>query len=155
MANRNMQQKVLKMKRMRRAWANSLRGRGMMQPNRDVIKQYARAARGLEDKEFVDRLADSKGPFIGAKKEVLKQQGELEAWLPEGCNMRFLGPGPKTPWQESFVYHNSRRDCFVVIHWDIQLGIERRSTTYSSKELLLMCWDMDAIQWVYKAKKEQ
>lgn len=145
-----MKPNVMKLRRQKRAWANNLRGRGMMQPNRDVIKQYALAARGLEDTEFVDRLAD---PIPVKNREALKQQGELEAWLPDGCDMRFRGPGVNNPFQECFTYHNSQKNCFVVIHVDIAMGIERRSTTYSSKELLLMCWDMDTIVWVYKARR--
>jgi hypothetical protein len=138
---------VIKLARQRRAWAKSLSRRGMMQPNRDVIKQYALAARGLQDEEFVDRVADT---IKVRNREALKIQGELEGWLPDSCNMRFSGPGPNNPFQECFTYHNSRKDCFVVVHKDLTLGIERRSTTYSSKELLLMCWGMDAIQWVFK-----
>lgn len=148
--NKNMEQKRMKMRRQKRAWANSLRGRGMQQPNRDVIQMYAKHARGLEDKEFVDRLADSLGPAIARRKEMLAQLGELHGWLPDGCHLSFNGPGPQTPYQECRTYTNSRHDCFVVVHKDLKHGIERRSTTYSSKALLLMCWEGDAIMWVFK-----
>jgi len=151
MGNRVMAQKRLKLQRQRRAWAKSLGRKGLQQPNRDIIKMYKHHAKGLEDKDFVDRAADQLGPAIAKRKEALAKQGELEAWLPDGCDMKFQGPGPSSPFQESWVYHNSRKDCFVVIHLDKYNGIERRSTTYSSKELLLMCWEGNAIQWVYKA----
>lgn len=152
MANRTMAQKRIKLMRQKRAWANSLRGRGMMQPNRELIRMYADHARGLEDREFVDSMANALGPAIAARKEALKKQGEFEAWLPKDCNLRFAGPGPNIPGhQECMSYTNSRKDCFVVVHRDIKSGIERRSTTYSSKELLTMCWELDTIVWVYKA----
>lgn len=152
MANRVMAQKSLKMVRMRRAYAKTFRPRNYQQPVRELVKTYVEHAQGLVDQTFVDVVGAELEKRKLIDREKVKQQSELETWLPKGCDMKFRGPGPSTPFQESWTYHNSRKDCFVVIHLDKHNGIERRSTTYSSKELLLMCWDGDAIQWVYKQK---
>lgn len=139
-------------KRMRRAWGKSFSRSKLLQPNRMMVSMYADHARGLEDKKFIDRVGTAMGPAIAKRLEALQKQGEFEAWLPKDCNLRFAGPGPNIPGhQECVSYTNSRKDCFVVVHRDIKSGIERRSTTYSSKELLTMCWELDTIVWVYKA----
>lgn len=153
MANPVMAQKRLKMARMRRAYAKTFRPRNYQQPNRDMIKALNLAAQGLVDETFVDIEANAL-KIHEQKMRHLRKQATLENWLPKDCHLKTLGPGPQTPFQESWTYCNSRKDCFVVVHLDKHNGIERRSTTYSSKELLLMCWEGDAIQWVYKNKIE-
>lgn len=148
MANRTMQQKELKMRRQRRAWAKSLTRSGGKQPNRDVIKMYKHHARGLEDETFVDTVADLVAPF--ADKQKLKRQAELEAGMPPECTLRVLGPTGRDQLQESWIYFNSRKTCFVLVHMDLEQRIELRSTTYSSKELLVMCWEGGRVDWVDK-----
>lgn len=150
MANRVMAQKTMKMKRMRRAYAKTFTPRNYLVPNRDMIKALKDSANGLVDTAFVDTVGIEL-KLHEEKLRHLRKQATLENWLPKDCILKTLGPGPRTPFQESWTYCNSRKDCFVVIHLDKHNGIERRSTNYSSKELLNMCWDGDAIQWVYKA----
>lgn len=149
MANRNMQQKKLKMARQRRAWFNNLRGRGLKVPNRDVIKEYKHHAQGLADVEFADRVASEIIPDF-EKRKKLALQAQQEAALPSGCDNRVLGPTGKDNLQESWIYSNARRDCFVLIHVDLEQSIERTSQTYSTLELLMMCWEGGAIKWVQK-----
>lgn len=136
---------VLKLQRQRRAWAKSLNRRGMMVPNREVIKNYKLHAKGLEDKEFVDRIADAILPH--RMKEKFRKQAELEAGLPEGCDHKVLGPTGRDALQESWIYSNSQRNCFVLVHVDLETRIERNSPPYSSIELLMMFWEGGAIQW--------
>lgn len=156
-----MQQKTLKMKRQRRAWAKQFRQRGYMAPNREVIREYKHHAAGLEvDERTIDELIilqqiKEKHPNPGvpqmtsdARKAALKRQAELEK--DTGCEMRVLGPSGRDQLQESWIYFTSRRDCFVLVHRDLDIGIERRSTTFSSMELLTMCWERGAIPWVNK-----
>jgi len=161
MANRVIAAKITKMKRMRRAWARSLVRKGGFNPNREVIKEYSLRARGLAvDETAADKIAaellrkDGEGPLEKrippGRVEALQKQAELEAELPNACNMRVIGPTGVDQLQESWIYFNSRKDCFVLVHRDLTEGIERKSTAYSSKELLLMCWEGDAILWVSK-----
>lgn len=137
---------VLKLQRQRRAWAKSLQRRGMMQPNRDVIKNYKLHARGLEDREFVDSIAREILPDY-QRRVKLARQAQLEAGMPEGCDQRVLGPTGKDCLQESWIYSNSQKNCFVLVHVDLTTRIERKSVPFSSKELLLMCWEGGAINW--------
>lgn len=160
MANRTMQQKVLKMKRQRRAWAKTLSRRGYMQPNRDVIKEYKHHAQGLEvDERKVDeavRLMRIKDGELNPKKrnfqskarlDALRRQAELEATLPDGCDLKFSGPTVPDIYQETFIYFNSKKTKFVLVLRDLEQRIERVSVVFSSKELLVMCWEMDRVYW--------
>lgn len=165
MANRTMQQKRLKMARQRRAWAKQYRQRSFMVPNREVIKEYKHHAKGLEvDERVIDELVilqqiKDKNPNPGIprmtseeRKAALKRQAELEA--DTGTELRIIGPTGRDQLQESWIYFTSRKDCFVLVHRDLDLRIERRSVTFSSKELLIMCWERDAINWATKKRIE-
>ncbi len=147
MANSVMAAKTVKMKRMRRAWARSLSHKGGFEPNREVIKEYALRARGLGEE----------GPIVDygiqpGKLEALKRQAELEAELPNGCDNRVIGPTGVDCLQESWIYFTSRKDCFVLVHRDLEQGIERKSVTFSTKELLIMVWEGGAIPWAEKKR---
>jgi len=144
--------KALKMKRMRRAWARPLAHSGGKQPNRMVIQQYKHHAKGLEDAEFVDRVASAILPHnvVLQHRQQLYKQAQLEAGLPDGVDLRVLGPTGRDIYQESWIYFNSQKTCFVLVHRDLNKCIERKSTTYSSKELLLICWEGDRVAWVEK-----
>lgn len=174
MANRVMEQKRMKIKRMRRAWAKPLSRKSGMNPNRIVLNEYKERAKGLaiderdadmiaaelifrEDMGFSKKLSRSlaqAGAFPREKQtphgriEALRRQGELEAVMPDGCDLRIRGPGPSNCYQESFIYFNAQKTCWLVLHRDLRKRIQRRSITYSSKELLLMLWNMDKTTWV-------
>jgi len=159
MANRVMQQKRLKMARQRRAWAKEFRQRNFRQPNREVINEYKQRNLGLEvDEAHINALVilqqiKEKDPNPGIpvmvseeRKAVLRRQAELEASI--DCDMRVLGPTGRDALQESWIYFNSLKTCFVLLHIDKVDGIERKSTTYSSKELLLMYWEAGQVRWI-------
>jgi hypothetical protein len=142
---------VIKHGKQRRAWAKSLQRRGMMQPNREVIRNYKDHARGLEDREFVDRVAAEVIPDF-KRRQQLYRQAQIEAGLPEGCDQRVLGPTGKDALQESWIYSNAQRNCFVLVHTDWEQEIERKSMAFLSIEVLMMCWEGGAINWVDKRK---
>lgn len=153
MGNRVMAAKALKDKRQRRAWAKSLGYKGGFTPNREVIKSYKLHARGLEDADFVDSVVNSVAPYLRGqrdKKEKLAAQGAIEAWLPDDCILKSTGPGPENQYERWLTYSNSRKDCLVVVHMDLHNGIERRSSTFSSRDYVMLAWELDAIKWVYK-----
>lgn len=153
MANRTMAQKTLKLKRQRRAWAKQYRRRGLMVPNREVIQEYKERAQGLAiHMDAADVAAEALMPGKIEIRERLKEQAQLEAELPNGCNLRIAGPTGKDQLQCSWIYFTARKDCFVLVHTDLEKSIERRSTTYSSLEFLIFCWENDAIKWVYNKK---
>lgn len=158
MVNRVMQQKRLKMQRQRRAWAKDYQRRGMMQPNRDVIKEYKQRAKGLAVFEYsVDQaisymMADGRKEIIQKQRavEATLRQAQLEACLPMDCEQRVRGPGPQHALLESFIYFNSKKTLFVLVHRDLNEGIERVSQPYPNKDLLLMSWEGDSVLWKMK-----
>ncbi len=141
MANRTMQQKRLKMARERRAWAKAYQRRTPKPPNREAIQHYATHARGLEDNQFVD----SPPPKISVKQ---KQQALLELMMPVDCDMSVRGPTNPDIFQESLIYFNPTKTKFVLVIKDLEQRIEHISIVFSSKELLIMCWEMDRVVWV-------
>lgn len=165
MANRTMQQKRLKMARQRRAWAKQYRQRSFMVPNREVIKEYKHHAKGLEvDERVIDELIilqqiKDKNPNPGIpqmvseeRKAALRRQAELE--METNTDLRVLGPTGRDALQESWIYFNSQKTCFVLQHIDKIDGIERKSVTYSSRELLMMCWEGGQVRWNNKKRIE-
>lgn len=163
MANRAMAAKRIKMAKERRAWAKQFSRRGYMQPNREIIKEYKNHAQGLGlDEQVIDQMViiiqkreGVSNPHVPkmdgeGRKAALKRQAELEAVLPNGCDQRIVGPSGRDCLQESWIYFNSQRNCFVLVHVDLTTCTERRSTTYSSLELLMMCWQGDAVRWMKK-----
>lgn len=158
MANRVMAAKRAKMARQRRAWSKEYQRRGYMQPNREVIKEYKQRAKGLAVfEDTVDRLISelvSPGrkeiKATQKEKEAVLRQAQLEASLPLECEQRVRGPGPQHARLESFIYFNSRKTQFVLVHRDLNERIERVSQTYPTKEILLMCWEGDNVLWKVK-----
>lgn len=147
------------MKRQRRAWSKQFQHKGGFQPNREVIRQYQDSARGigLDEREIDDKAAallrksgeeriERRTP--PGRVEAHRRQAELEAKLPDGCDMRYRGPGPQTEEQSSFIYRNSRKTQFVLVYIDLRNKIESRSIVYSSQELLIMAWELDRVFWV-------
>lgn len=143
MANRAMQQKRAKMTRERRAWAKAYQKRAPKPPNREAIRHYASHVKGLKDDQFVD----SPAPEITVQQ---KQQALLELMLPDDVDLSFHGPTVPDIYQETLIYFNSRKTKFVLVLRDLEQKIERVSTVYSSKELLMTCWGMDRVAWVGK-----
>lgn len=154
---------TIKLGRQRRAWAKQLSRRGYMQPNRDVINEYKHRAQGLEVNEArIDeavRLMRIKDGETNPKKrefqsearlDALRHQAELEAILPDGCDLKFSGPTVPDIYQETFIYFNAKKTKFVLVLRDLEQRIERMSVVFSSKELLVMSWEMDRVYWVEK-----
>lgn len=163
MANRVMQQKRQKMVRQRRAWAKQLSRSGGKQPNREVIQEYRHHAQGLgHDERKIDeavRLMRIKDGEANPQKrefqaeprlEALRKQAELEAILPDGCDLKLSGPTVPDIYQETFIYFNAKKTKWVLVLRDLEQRIERVSTVLSSKELLILSWEMDRVYWVEK-----
>lgn len=146
MANRTMEAKRMKQKRMRRAWARPLSRSSGMNPNRIVINEYKDRAKGLMLEDDISDSIIQKHAHNLERSAALKRQAELE--LAFDAQLRFKGPGPCNNFEESWVYYNSQQTVYFVVHKDKRLGIERRSITYSSKEVLVIKWNMDKTTWV-------
>ena len=155
MPARWIEQKKLKMVRMRRAWAKPLERKSGIRPNRIVINEYKERAKGLAidekeaDKTAAALLGEREG-FKGVppgKVEALKRQGELEAIL-DDATFRIRGPGPSNHYQESFIYFNSKKTVWRVLHRDLRRKVESLSIVYTTQEALRLRWEMDKITWI-------
>ena len=152
MANRVMQQKRLKMARMRRAYARTFRRSNGGSPNREVIKEYQLRARGLafgNVEDVCDALLPGKMEIADKQNKLnqLHKQALLEAMMPIDCDMHVRGPTEPDIFQESLIYFNARKTKFVLVLRDLEQHIERVSYVFSSKELLITCWEMDRVNW--------
>lgn len=160
MGNRVMAAKRMKMARQRRAWAKDYQRRGFMAPNREVIKEYKERAKGLAvfedaaDRLLSELVSPGKKEILASQREkyAVLRQAQLEAHLPLECEQRVRGPGPQHARLESFIYFNSRKTQFVLVHRDLNEGIERVSQPYPNKDLLLMSWEGDSVLWKVKSK---
>lgn len=146
MANRTMEAKRIKMRKERRAWAVPLQRSGMKQPNRIVINEYKDRARGLMLPDDISDGIIQKHAHSMQRRAALQRQAERE--LQFDAQLRFKGPGPCNDYEESYVYFNSQQSCYFVVHRDKKLFIERRSITYSCKDILVMKWNMGKTTWV-------
>lgn len=148
MANRVMAQKALKLKRQRRAWNKYGNMKSGIQPSRIVLEEYKQRARGLAfDKSIADKIALGFKGITPARLEAIKRQAEEEARLPEDVTLCFKGPGPCNVYQESWIWTNSKRTVWLVVHKDFKRRVQRTSIIYSSKEVLVIKWEMGKITW--------
>lgn len=74
--------------------------------------------------------------------------GQAKYELELGNAMRFRGPGPCNNYEESWIYFNSSRSAFFILHLDKKIGIQRKSISYSCKEILITKWNMGKVTWV-------
>lgn len=146
MANRTMAAKRLKMKRQRRAWAIPLSRSSGRNPNRIVINEYKQRARGLELSDDISDSIIQQFAHTHERRQALKRQASFELEL--GDALRFRGPGPNTDQEESWIYFNPQKTAFFILHRDKKLKIERKSITFSSKEVLLFKWAKSKVTWV-------
>lgn len=146
MGNRVMAAKRLKMKRMRRAWATPLSRASGCNPNRIVINEYKQRARGLMLDDDISESIIQKFCHEADRREALARQAKYELEL--GNAMRFRGPGPCNNYEESWIYFNSSKSAFFILHLDKKIGIQRKSISYSCKEILITKWNMGKVTWV-------
>ncbi len=145
MGNRVLAAKRLKMQRQRRAWAIPLSRSSGQNPNRIVINEYKSRARGLGSDDVSESIIQ-KFCHDNQKREALKRQAEFEVLL--GDALRYKGPGPSNNQEESWVYFNPSKTAYFILHKDKKLKIERRSISYSCKEVLYAKWGMGRVTWV-------
>ena len=155
------------MVRMRRSQPKTFRQRNYFQPNREIIKEYQNRAAGLGvDEAVIDEMImlqklKEKDPHPGVhhmtgegRKAALKRQAELEAKMPNQCELRVLGPTGRDELQQSWIYFNPTKTCFVLVHIDNTQNIQRMSMTYPSKDLLMLSWELGRVLWVEKKSIE-
>ena len=151
MVNRSMQQKTLKMKRQRRAWARPMAIAAGIAPNREVIVGYKQRAKGLalsdEEVDALYRRLYKRDPWKGdgpARREVLKLLADMSEQTPDFLFFTIID----NTFQRCRVYFNAQKTCYYLVHEDFRKRIVRRSLTASNKERITTLWNTDRVTWV-------
>jgi hypothetical protein len=138
MANRTMQQKRVKMRRERRAWAKSYSMPKYIVANRGVLGEYKQRAKGLgkdvSDLEWALDVA-RRGKEVLALPANLQEQ-KLFFTILDNC------------WHRTVCFFNSQHTCFVLSHTDKRRGVIKRSIEYASKDRALQVWHMSKVVWI-------
>lgn len=151
MVNRSMQQKTLKLRKQRRAWAKPMSIVSGISPNKEVISGYKERAKGLAltDQE-VDALYrrlykrdpwKGDGPARRAVLDILQKRSELTP------DFLFFSIVDNT-FQRCRVYFNAQKTCYYLVHEDFRKRIVRTSLTCNNKERITTLWDTDRVTWV-------
>ena len=140
MSNRTMQQKALKLRRQRRAWAKSYSMPKHIVANRSVLKEYKERAKGL-------------GLAVDTE-TVLRHMQVLT--LPENLQeQRLFFTVLDNCWHRLECYFNSQKTCFVLCYTDKRKRIVMRSIEYGSKERALHVWHHSKVIWVETVQSGQ
>ncbi len=153
MANRSMEAKVLKIKRMRRAWNRYGNIKSGAVPSRVVLDQYRMSAKGLDGSSDIlaEKIALGFRGITPERLESIKRQAQLEAALPDGLSLSVNGPGPCNRYQECKTYFNSKKDQYVIVFHDIQMGVVKRSIVYGNFNVLAIRWEQSKVVWISTA----
>lgn len=153
MVNRTMQQKMIKIKKQRRAWARPLQVKSGIRPNFDVIRQYKQSAKGLamsdEQADALYRRLFKRDPWKGngpARLEVLKLLVEMKDKTPDYLFFSILDSNTL----RVRVYFDSLKTTFYIVEEDFTYGVVRRSILYSTKERAISVWHTSSVAWVEK-----
>lgn len=152
MANRTMQQKRMKMRRERRAWAKPYSRPSGIIPNKGVLKEYKERAAGLGISEYEQDLLVQKhykrDPIAsvpaGESKEVKAALRRLKEQLPE---MQFFNILDNSSYRLR-CYFNSDKTCYVLVFKNKEKNIEYRSIEYASRQRVMYVWEKNKVTWI-------
>lgn len=156
MANRSMEAKRQKIKRMKRTFPKSYCsnyipvGNG---PNREVMGDYKERARGLAfDAEYLQWL-EANTRFKGKTPTRLEVEANIQV---KAHLQRIEDVAPTkmcfTLMNNSILrvraFFNSERTLWVIMEENFRKGTIRTSMTYSSKDSIVHAWRKDKLRWV-------
>lgn len=142
MPARWMEGKLIKQRRMRRAWARPLSVKSGIQPNRDVIQQYQRTAKGLGVEEARTRfpnVAPGRHDIQDRIDEIL-QQFEDPMFITLVDNL----------FQRCRLYFNSQKNVCVLQHVDWRSRVVRISISYPKLTRARHAFESDSVRWRIK-----
>lgn len=155
MANRTMQAKTMKMKRMRRAWAKPYNIPSDIRPNIEVLSDYQMRAKGLAfsdaEQEELYRMYFKRASFKGVsppRKEVLDTLIKVREVSPAMLFFNVID----NCYQRARMYFNSQKSQWILVHEDYIRCNLRRSTIYRTKETLEIAWNTNRVIWVERSK---
>jgi hypothetical protein len=152
MANRTMQQKSMKLRRERRAWAKKYSMQSQVTgPNRGVLQEYKERACGLGVSEFeidetIKRLY-KRDPIHGiaaGKVEVLQTLAELKKRVPDLLSFVVMD----NCFHRVVCMFNSEQTRYSLAHTDKRKHLLRTSREYYSKKQALEYWTADKVTWI-------
>lgn len=150
MANRSMQAKALKMKRMKRTFPRYMSADYIpvgMPPNRLVMSEYKERTRSLAfDQKYMDWL-DTVSRFRG------KPPGKLEAenaWkrIKDACPNLMNVVLEKTQVRDVKMFFNSERTQFIILEENYVGRYIRASIRYQDRNRCIARFKSNEVRWV-------
>lgn len=158
MPARWMQQKVLKLKKAKKAYpkryaAEYIQGKGKTRHNsiRDKLRESGRPDIGSSfafDNKFLESI-QQQARFKGvpsARKEVLDLIEKMSE--KNGYSLPFFFQIIDNCVQRCQIWYNSEHTRHYILHIDKKRQVARRSIEYDSKSYALKKWHMDRVTWV-------
>lgn len=142
MPARWMQAKLIKRAKERRAWARPLSVKSGIQPNRDVIAQYQRTAKGLGEEEARTRFPN----VAPGRKDINDRIDEILQHFDDPLFFCVLDNN----FHRVRVYFNSRRNSFILQWVNWKERVVRISIIYTSQDRARQLWEQDRVTWKVK-----
>lgn len=142
MPARWMQAKLIKRAKERQAWARPLSVKSGIQPNRDVISQYQRTAKGLGQEEAKTRFPN----VAPGKYEINDRIEEILQHFNDPLFILVL----ENSFHRVRLYFNSRRDAFILQWVSWKERTVRISIVYTSQNRARQLWEQDKVTWKVK-----
>lgn len=147
-----MQQKALKLRKQRRAWARPFSVKSGIRPNVEVIQGYKQSAEGLalsdaELDKLVFMLFGTQHKGISPpRKAVLDTLLSIDKGdIPEFFYRTILS----NQYQRVRAYHNALEDNWALVHENFQENYVRRSIIYGSLRLCKVYWEQKRVCWTH------
>jgi len=148
-----MQQKGLKLRRQKRAWAKTYGRSNHTVPNRGVLNEYKERALGLGVNEFeVDELIRTQYNreaiygFTPGQKEVHELMADMRKRVPELMSFTLMD----NAFYKATCNFNADRSCYSISITDKRAGVMRTSIEYGSKALAVGQFHNDKLRWASK-----
>ncbi len=152
MTNRTMQQKALKLRRQRRAWARPLLIRSGIRPNAEVISGYKQSAKGLalSDQELdalVYMLFGTQHKGISPPRKAVADT--LLSIEKDDISDFFYRTILDNQYQRVRAYHNGTETNWTVVHENFSQNYIRRSIIYGSLKICKVRWEQKRLSWTF------
>lgn len=153
MANRSMEAKRQKIKRMKRLAPKRYSsdyipvGTG---PNTCVLSEYRARTLSLSfDAKYLATL-EAKQKFHGVPPGKVEIRGKLREWQAEGFQDKIGFAIISDCYQKVMIYRNSENTKFRIVQEDFREKCFRWSIIYPSKSHALAAWNKDKVTWIEK-----
>lgn len=151
MANRSMEAKRLKIKKMKRLaprrYSADYISTGAP-PNRIVMSEYRMRTKSLAFDPAYLAYLEAKAPFKNVSPGKLEIRKTLERMQAEGYADKVGYSILSNSIQKVMIYRNNDHTLFRICHEHFRNRTVRWSIEYKSKEIAETRWNMDRVVWV-------